>query len=145
MDRADDLVNDILDAAAKAVETSERRGGGALDFSPDSLATVEEMLAEAAPFRGELAPDEIDTLVQVLGCYVSEVARKQFGGKYYWYKKREQPVLVVGEPTYRLALLTWDKIRGRLDGDEGNNIPFFYDGFANRARVAKAGDDAFFV
>lgn len=48
-------------------------------------------------------------------------------GRYSWYDQPDQPVLVVGDPTFRVAILAWDKVRGRLGGDAGDNIPSFYE------------------
>lgn len=48
-------------------------------------------------------------------------------------------MLVVGEPEYHVALLAADKVRGRVLGDEADNIPFFYEGFAARVRSATPG------
>jgi hypothetical protein len=136
---------EIGNAAANAVEMCASRGDGALDYSEASLTVVEGMLAEAAAFAADMTPDQLTTLVQDFGCYILEVGRREFGGRYYWFSQRDQPVLVVGEPNFRVALLAWDKVRGRLTGDEGDNIPFFYAGFAERARRAKPGDDALYV
>ena len=52
---------------------------------------------------------------------------------------------MVGEPAFRVALLAWDRVRGRLSGDAAANIPFFYAGFAERARRAEPGADALYV
>ena len=42
-------------------------------------------------------------------------------------------------------MITWDKVRGRLGGDEADNLPFFYDGFAERVRRAAPGIRALYV
>ena len=49
------------------------------------------------------------------------------------------------EPAYHVAFMTWDKVRGRLGGDLADNLPFFYDGFAERARQAAPGTRALYV
>jgi hypothetical protein len=59
--------------------------------------------------------------------------------------RRNAPVLVVGEPAFRVALLTWDRVRARLSGDAADNIPFFYAGFAERVRQGEPGSDVLFV
>lgn len=141
----DDLTKDIAGTAAVAVRMAEARGETVLDFSEASLQSVEEMLAEAAEFVEEIPEEDFATLVQNFGCYLMEVGRKEFGGRYYWLRERNQPVLVVGEPDYRVAMLGWEKVRGRLSGDEGDNIPFFYAGFAKRSREATSGDDVLYV
>ena len=53
-------------------------------------------------------------------------------------------LLVVGEPKFHVAIMTFDKVRGRLGGDDADNIPFFYEGFAARIRSAKRGTKALY-
>jgi hypothetical protein len=140
-----DITEIVESNAAAAVANFNQRANGALDFSERSIVAVEEILSEAAAFIEELTQEKVDIIVKTLGCYLLEVARKQFGGKYAWVSERKQPVLIVGEPCYHIALITWDRARGRLSGDEALNIPFFYQGFAERVRTARPGDHAFYV
>jgi hypothetical protein len=140
-----ELPDQIARAAGKAVAMRAGRGGGELDYTEASLAVVEEMLAEAGQWLSEMTPEQVTTLVQDVGCYILEVGRREFGGRYQWHDGRDQPVLVVGEPAFRVALIAWDKVRGRLGGDAGDNVPFFYAGFAARARQAAPGTDALYV
>jgi len=140
-----ELPEQIARSAANAIAMCETRKRGRLDYSEASLATVEEMLAEAAGLATKLTPEQLTTLAQDFGCYIMEVARREFGGRYLWYNQRDQPVLVVGEPGFRVAIIAWDKVRSRVGGDVGDNIPFFYAGFAERARRATPGDDALYV
>lgn len=142
----DKLTQEVTEAATRAVSLSELMGSAPLDYSTESLEIVEEMLAEViAVTGGELNPDRVDMLVEDFGCYILEVGRKESGGRYAWFDQRDQPVLIVGEPDFRVAMITWDKVRGRLNGDKADNIPFFYAGFAGRVREAKPGDDALYV
>ena len=143
--QVDELTQKVAGTAMKAVEMSDMRGGRSLDFSEASLSAVEEMLEEVAAFYEELTPEQREIAAQDFGCYILEVARREFGGKYAWFEQRDQPVLVVGEPAFRIALITWDKVRGRLSGDAADNIPFFYTGFAERVRRAEPGTDALYV
>jgi hypothetical protein len=140
-----DFAKEIAEQAANAVEMCNSRSGGGLDCSEKSLAIVEEMLDEIAQYADQMDGEQVDTLVKDFGSYLFEVARREFGGKFYWHDAREQPVLVVGEPTFRVALLTFDRVRSRLDGDPADNIPFFYSGFADQARSATAGTDSLYV
>lgn len=135
----------IAEKAELAVDQLRDRSGDSLDYSESSMSMVEEILAEASEFIDQMPEDQIDALVQILGSYILEAGRREFGGKYYWHNERDQPVLVVGEPDYRVAMLTFDKVRGRLSGDEGDNISFFYQGFAERARKAEPGCDVLYV
>jgi hypothetical protein len=141
----DDLTQNIAEAAEDAVAVCEHLRGEPLDYSEASLAAVEETLAEAAGWDGELTPEQLRNFAQSFGCYVLEVARRKFSGRYCWFERRDAPVLVVGEPAFRVALLTWDQVRGRLSGDRDCNISFLYAGFAERVRRAEPGTDALYV
>jgi hypothetical protein len=141
----DALARDIAEAAEDAVAVSEYLRGEPLDYSEASLMDVAETLAEAGGWDDELNPEELQNLARSFGCYVLEVARREFGGRYCWFDQRDAPVLVVGEPVFRVALLTWDQVRGRLSGDSVSNIPFLYAGFAERVRRAEPGTDALYV
>ena len=136
---SDDLVDEVQRVAAGIAATRPDR----LDYSEGSLAVIEEMLAEAADY--DLTEELATNIAEQTGCYILEVGRRRHGGRYVWYEARNAPVLLVGEPDFRVAMLTWDKTRGRLSGDEADNIPFFYDGFADRVRSATPGDDALYV
>jgi hypothetical protein len=83
---------------------------GTLDYSEASLERVEDMLEEAAAYAEGMTPEEITMLVQSFGCYILEVGRRSLGGHYKWHEKRNQPVLVVGEPDFRVAMITWNKV-----------------------------------
>ena len=78
----------------------------ALDYSEASLGVLENILAQAADWG--LVPDQLEALVQPFGCCILEVGRREFGGRYLWHTGRDAPVLVVGEPGFRVAILTWD-------------------------------------
>lgn len=139
------VLQDVLDTAKRAVDTFHDRSGGGLDFSESSLSIVEEMLAEASDYISEISQPEIASLVQLLGCYVLEVARNTYGGEYAWLDQERGPVLIVGEPATHIAIATWAKVRGRLSGDPADNIPFFYQGFADMAGKLPAGKRTLFV
>jgi hypothetical protein len=106
---------------------------------------VEELLDEASQYEAQLDEPTKKALVELLGSYILAVASRAYGGEFRWFDQRDQPVLVVGEPAFHVAIITFDKVRGRLSGDEGDNIPFFYEGFAERVRAAIPGTRALYV
>ena len=142
-------MNDILDetiaSACKAVAALQARAGGRLDYTAESLGMVDEMLAEVAGYATELPEEAVVGLMQQLGCYVLEVARRRFGGTYYWNEEAEQPILVVGEPDAHVAIMAWSKVLGRLTGDVGDSVEFLFQGFAEKAAAPTAGDNVLFV
>ena len=139
------VLEEVLASADRAVTALQARAGGRLDWSVASIEAVDEMLEEASAYVGELDEDVVTGLVQQVGCYVLEVARRAYGGTYYWHPEGEQPVLVVGEPDAHVAIMTWSKVVGRLTGDVGDNLPFFFDGFAEKAAKPEPGSSAMFV
>ncbi|VTS02280.1 hypothetical protein [Tuwongella immobilis] len=139
------FIEQVAECAENAVSLSETRGGDELDYSEASLKLLDEMLVEASEWISEMTPAQVDILVQDFGCYILEVGRRIYGGRYLWHEGREQPVLVVGEPDARIAMLTMDHVRGRLSGDSADAIPFFFAGFAQRAKNPTPGTDVLIV
>ncbi len=135
------IFEEVVAAAERAVGSLQARAGGRLDFSVESLGAVDEMLVEASAYVADLDEAVVTGLVQQLGCYVLEVGRRAFGGEYFWHEEGEQPILVVGEPVAHIALMTWSRIVGRLTGDEGDDIVYFFDAFAARAAAPEAGSN----
>lgn len=140
----DDLSDQVANKARRAVEHLRDYSDEELDFSEASLCAVEKMLVDASEYAQEMHEKQITVLVRLLGSYVLEVGRKEFGGKYYWHGEREQPLLIVGEPKFKVGILTFDKVRGRLLRDLVQSIPSFYRGFAQQARDAEPGTDSIF-
>jgi hypothetical protein len=139
------ILEEVTTAAERAVVSLQARAGGRLDFSVESLGAVDEMLVEASAYVAELDEAVVTGLVQQLGCYVLEVGRRAFGGEYFWHEEGEQPILVVGEPAAHVALMTWSRIVGRLTGDEGDDIVFFFAGFAQEAGQPEPGSNVLFL
>lgn len=140
----DPLTQSIIDLAAEGVDFFEARFDG-FDFSVGSLAVVEELLEEASDFFENMSVERQDQIVAQIGAYVFEVARRNYGGRYFWYDARKQPILVTGQPHFEISLLAYDKVRGRLKNGAEDNIPFFFEGYADRVRNAKPGDKAMVV
>lgn len=139
------ILEEVTAAADRAVASLQQRAGGRLDYSVASLAAVDEMLAEVSDYVADLDEAVVTGLVQQLGCYVLEVARRAFGGEYFWHDEGEQPILVVGGPAAHVALMTWSKVVGRLTGDVGDDIVYFFDGFAQKAALPEPGASVLFL
>ena len=139
------ILEEVTTAAERAVASLQARAGGRLDFSIESLVAVDEMLVEASAYVADLDEAVVTGLVQQLGCYVLEVGRRAFGGEYFWHEEGEQHILVVGEPAAHIALMTWSRVVGRLTGDEGDDIVFFFGGFADQARRPEPGSNVLFL
>ncbi|MGA0601494.1 hypothetical protein ACO2Q3_12395 [Caulobacter sp. KR2-114] len=130
--------------AELAAEAARQRPNSVLNFTPESLRIVDDMLAEAAAHAPPLTDERKREVVQAFGCYVLEVARREFGGAYQWSDGDRGPMLVVGDPDFQISLVTWPRIAKRLGGDPAASLSAVYQGFADRARAAAPGDKAAF-
>ena len=139
------LEEQVRDKAARAVAQLQNRAAGRLDYSPKSLEVIDEVLAEAALYAGQMEPGNLEAIVKLVGSYVLEVAHRQHNGAFAWDDHNNQPVLVVGEPKFRIALMTFEKVRGRLSGDAADNVVFLYQGFASRIKTAEPGTNALYM
>ncbi|RCX23867.1 hypothetical protein DFP94_1011471 [Fontibacillus phaseoli] len=100
---------------------------GNFDFSVESLQAVDDILEELSDF--EMDEEMLDSVSSMAGCYIFEVARRNFGGEYFWIEKKEQPVLITGEPDFSISLYAFDKVKGRIENGKEDHIPFYFDGF----------------
>jgi hypothetical protein len=139
------LSDQVHENAAQAVRQLQGRAKGKLDYSVSSLQVVEEILDEVARDKANIKPQAIETLVELIGSYILEVGYREHGGEFSWYEKGQQPVLIEGEPTFHVAIMSFDKVRGRISGDRGDNIPFFYEGFTERVKLGTPGTRAVYV
>ncbi len=140
-----DTRSEVQRLAVEGVEMLQERAGGALDYTVQSLEMVEEILAEASDYFSDLPQEQVTAIVQRIGCYILDVAYREFGGQFFWHDEYDQPILVVGEPEKHIALVTWGKVHGRIAGDAGDNIPFFYGGFSDRVAGSEPGTRAVYV
>lgn len=108
---------------------------GKLDFSIESLCCVDGILDELCDF--ELDEDNLDSVSSMAGCYIFEVARRNYGGKYYWITESKQPVLVTGEPHFSISILAFDKVKGRILNGQEDNIPYYFEGYIQAVQKGK--------
>ncbi len=136
------LARTVADLAREAVNKATQLGF-ALDFTEGSLPILEQLLAKLASY--DMAEHQQDNAAHLFSAYVLEVARRAHGGYFQFWEERDAPVLVVGAPAAHVGLLALDKVRGRIAGDASDNVPFFYEGFSERARRRQPGDSATYV
>lgn len=139
-----ELMEDIIHTADSFTENFSKNPiypfikKGAFDYSIESLAVVDRLLEELSNY----APDE-DALYNtstMVGCYVFETARRNYGGEYIWVIKEQQPVLIAGLPDFQVSIRAWQKVRGRLINGKEDNIPFYIAGYKEHIEQGKKGD-----
>lgn len=138
------LMEDIIHTADRFAENFNQNPiypfirKGAFDYSIESLAVVDRLLEEL----GGHEPDEdaIYNTASMVGCYVFETARRNYGGEYLWVKKEQQPVLIAGLPDFQVSVRAWQKVRGRLTNGREDSIPFYIAGYREHIEKGKKGD-----
>lgn len=100
-----------------------------LDFSVESLHTLDRIIDENSEFYKKADNETKRKMIIKIGSYVFEVARRNFGGQYYWYDRLDQPILVTGQPEFEMSFLAYEKVKGRFENGNEDNIPFFFEGY----------------
>lgn len=134
----DDFAKDVARTAELFVSNTSDRFKG-LDFSVKSLEVVDCVLEEASDFYEEMGDQQKQNLISSVGSYIFEVARRNFGGKYFWYDKLNQPIFVTGQPNFDVSILAFDKVKGRLENGREDNIPFYFAGYVERVQNKQSG------
>lgn len=134
----DDFTKDMSKSAEFFANSNSDRSQE-LDFSVKSLVIVENALEEASDFYEEMNENQKQNLISSAGSYIFEVARRNFGGKYFWYDQLKQPILVTGQPNFEVSILAFDKVKGRLENGKEDNIPFFFSGYVERVKKKQSG------
>ena len=111
---------------------------GVFDYSIESLAVVDQLLEEFRKY--ELDEDALYNISSMVGCYIFETARKNYGGEYLWIAKEQQPVLIAGLPDFQVSIRAWEKVRGRLKNGGEDNIPFYIAGYKEHIEHGNKGD-----
>ena len=97
-----------------------------LDYSRESLAAVDAFIDIYFQQKVEL-PEQ---LVWLVSCYVLEVGRREFGGRFLPGPEGDPIVLVIGEPGPTVGVMVFGKVVGRSVNGPEDNLPFFFSGIA---------------
>ncbi|MBB1558644.1 hypothetical protein HG437_004690, partial [Candidatus Saccharibacteria bacterium] len=91
-----------------------------LDYSVKSLAVVDDVLdvlyreaADTTSKNHTVVLEIKDAVAMDAGCYILEVAKRNFGGRYAWITEWNEPTIVTGEPEYSVSLGVCSKAKGR--------------------------------
>ena len=90
-EQVDDFAKGMIKSADFFVSSSSDRFAG-LDYSVKSLEVIDNVLEEASDFYDDMNEEQKNNVVNSVGSYIFEVARKNFGGRYFWYDKLNQPI-----------------------------------------------------
>ncbi len=119
------LDNDLRETAENFSKNFSNRFD--LDFSCNSLSKVNELLDEVNDFVED--EDRKNDIMTMAGAYVFEVAKRNFGGKYYWIESEQQPILIAGEPDYSVSIKAWDKVKKYMENGSEDDQKYYIDGY----------------
>ncbi len=131
--------------AERIVDGFGEKFDDAFDYSIESLEVLDELLENFADFAEQMDEEMKSDLIAQAGSYIFEVARRNYGGKYFWYDQLNQPILVTGLPSFEISILAFEKVKLRIENGSEDSIPYFFKGYEERVKQAKAGDKAMIV
>lgn len=119
------LKNDVINTSENFTKNFSDKGN--FDYSVESLLKLDDLLDELNDY--EIDEDTLHSISSMAGCYIFEVARRNYGGEYYWDQAREEPILVTGEPNFAVSIYAFEKVKGRVTNGQEDNIPFYFNGY----------------
>ena len=145
VDAQEEFIKNSTANAERIIEGFGEKYDDAFDYSVKSLESLDELLDNFADFAEQMGDDMKSDLIAQAGSYIFEVARRNFGGKYFWYDQLNQPILVTGLPAFEISLVAFDKVKMRIENGVEDNIPYFFQGYADKVMHAKPGDHVMIV
>ena len=127
------LMNDIMNTADAF--TSNFSNKGTFDYSIESLILVDNLLEEMSDYEWD--EDNLYNLASMIGCYIFETARRNYGGEYHWVEKEQQPLLIAGLPDFSVSIRAWEKVRGRVMNGKEDSILFYISGYKEHIEHGK--------
>lgn len=130
--------------AERIVRAFNPKYDGAFDYSIRSLNILDSLIEDYADFSDPSDEEMIYDFCVQAGSYILEVARRNFGGVYFWEDDLKQPMLKTGFPDFEITLLTFNKVRNRITEGEEHNIPYFFKRYSEKVRKAEKGENVTF-
>lgn len=152
IDSGDNVVDEIQQEfirkstsdAEKIVRAFDAKYYGAFDYSVRSLNVLDSLIEDFSDFADASDEELIEDFCVQAGSYILEVARRNYGGTYFWEDHLNQPMLKTGLPNFEITILTFEKVKNRIVNGDEDNIPYFFKGYSERVRKAVKGDSATF-
>ena len=118
----------MKDSAQNAVNSAMEEFNITLDFSPESVALVDDiLLAFIDKYHDKALEDEaVFTICNIFGAYVGEILKRMVGGTWFYDTSNpEAPyiLLEIGEKSYALAGICYE----RLVNDSQVSVKTYFD------------------
>ncbi|CAL2102199.1 conserved protein of unknown function [Tenacibaculum sp. 190130A14a] len=137
----DDFISYITVNANHLVNNFNQALNNSLDYSVESLLVLDdEILNHLHNNQQVMNEQELTNIIHRIGCYIFEVARRNFGGKYDWHWSLNQPALITGYPSFEITILTFTKVKHRIIYGSKESIPSFFNIYMKKVKTAKKGE-----
>lgn len=97
-----------------------------LDYSQQSLTVLDRLLVSFREIWNDMSDDDKTEVLTNISSYMLWVAKTQYNGNFYWSEKHAQPVLVIGEPDYRVAFMPQAEVKNSIEQDNAHPLAGFY-------------------
>ncbi len=122
---AKSLKESMVSAAGDAVKLTDAYFCEVLDYSQDSIATIERLVDDIKySMPGGPKQENIDLLCRVWGAYVGEVFRRHVDGE--WINWEDQFGKAIAFESGGVKLFPYDKVRKRLTIGPEHNLKDYY-------------------
>lgn len=139
-----EFISKATNHAERIVRAFNPKYDGAFDYSIRSLNVLDSLIEDYADFSDPSDDEMIYDFCVQAGSYILEVARRNFGGVYFWEDDLKQPMLKTGFPDFEITLLTFNKVRNRILNGEEHNIPYFFKRYSDKVRKSQKGEQITF-
>lgn len=106
--------------------------GVTLDYSRESLATLDGLLSGSDPLYDTASPAQRDLVIFYAGCYLGEVLVRTLAGAQWQLTEHwsDATILAVGSQG-GVQVRPFEKLHRRItEGGEGNSLSAFWDGLS---------------
>lgn len=131
--------------AEKIVRAFNTKYDGAFDYSIRSLNVLDSLIEDFSDFADLSDEEIIDDFCAQTGSYILEVARRAYGGVYFWEDNLKQPMLKTGLPDFEISILTFEKVKNRIVNGDEDNIPYFFKRYSECIHKVEKGSVVTFV
>lgn len=103
--------------------------GVQLDYSPESLGTLDGLLAGSDAQYAQASPAQRELVVFYAGCYLGEVLARELDAQWQFTPEWPQTTMIVAGEQGGVEIRPFQKLLRRLDeGSEGNHLTAYRTG-----------------
>jgi hypothetical protein len=123
------LTRENVGLYAETLVRQAAASGHTLDYSSESLAVLDELLAVSDPQLEETSTGQRDLVIFYTGCYLGEVLVRTLGAQWQLTEDWAEAALLLAADQGGIQVRPFEKIHRRLtEGPEGNSLKAYGEG-----------------